>query len=139
MLICPVLQLGRSGVHMDCLAWVNRDSYLPQGSRGLKVLTSARQSFSLHRNGCQSCCNVTSPIRDLQDRVKVSNSSIPKRQMAAPQAVTRAKLGFDPIEVDPEDMLRFAADDPQTMASYSVSDALSTYYLYMTCASDGNE
>ena len=28
----------RSAVHMDCLAWVNRDSYLPQGSRGLKVL-----------------------------------------------------------------------------------------------------
>lgn len=24
-------------VHMDCLHWVNRDSYLPQGSRGLKV------------------------------------------------------------------------------------------------------
>ncbi len=22
---------------MDCLHWVNRDSYLPQGSRGLKV------------------------------------------------------------------------------------------------------
>ena len=25
-------------MHMDCLHWVNRDSYLPQGSRGLKVL-----------------------------------------------------------------------------------------------------
>ncbi len=48
------------------------------------------------------------------------------------QAVTKAKLGFDPIEVDPEDMLRFAAEAPQSMASYSVSDALSTYYLYMT-------
>ena len=30
--------LSRFAVHMDCLAWVNRDSYLPQGSRGLKVL-----------------------------------------------------------------------------------------------------
>jgi DNA polymerase epsilon subunit 1 len=29
-------------------------------------------------------------------------------------------------------MLRFAAEAPQAMASYSVSDALSTYYLYMT-------
>lgn len=28
----------RCCVHMDCLHWVNRDSYLPQGSRGLKVL-----------------------------------------------------------------------------------------------------
>lgn len=27
----------RMAVHMDCLHWVNRDSYLPQGSRGLKV------------------------------------------------------------------------------------------------------
>ena len=38
--------------------------------------------------------------------------------------MTKAKLGFDPIEVDPEDMLRFAAEEPQTMASYSVSDAV---------------
>ncbi len=29
--------LSRAGVHMDCLHWVNRDSYLPQGQRGLKV------------------------------------------------------------------------------------------------------
>ena len=44
-------------MHMDCMHWVNRDSYLPQGSRGLK-------------------------------------------------AVTKAKLGYDPVEVDPEDMVR---------------------------------
>ncbi|KAG1663133.1 hypothetical protein FOA52_000655 [Chlamydomonas sp. UWO 241] len=75
--------LSRHAVHMDCLHWVNRDSYLPQGSRGLK-------------------------------------------------AVTKAKLGYDPVEVDPEDMLRMAAEHAQQMASYSVSDAVSTYYLYMT-------
>ncbi len=34
--------------------------------------------------------------------------------------MTRAKLGFDPIEVNPEDMLRFAQEDPHTMAQYSV-------------------
>ena len=38
-------------VHMDCLHWVNRDSYLPQGSRGLKVLLnllySAHESSQL--------------------------------------------------------------------------------------------
>ena len=28
--------------------------------------------------------------------------------------------------------LRLAAEKPQDMASYSVSDAVSTYYLYMT-------
>ena len=48
--------LRRTAVHMDCLHWVNRDSYLPQGSRGLK-------------------------------------------------AVSKTKLGYDPVEVDPEDMV----------------------------------
>ena len=70
------------GVHMDCFCWVNRDSYLPQGSRGLK-------------------------------------------------AVTVAKLGYDPDELDPELMTRYAAERPQTLAEYSVSDAVATYYLYM--------
>ncbi|RDL32670.1 Uncharacterized protein BP5553_09126 [Venustampulla echinocandica] len=68
--------------HMDCFHWVNRDSYLPQGSRGLK-------------------------------------------------AVTTAKLGYDPDELDPELMLRYASERPQTLAEYSVSDAVATYYLYM--------
>ncbi|KAH7029069.1 uncharacterized protein B0I36DRAFT_363662 [Microdochium trichocladiopsis] len=70
------------GVHMDCFAWVNRDSYLPQGSRGLK-------------------------------------------------AVTVAKLGYDPDELDPELMTPYASERPQTLAEYSVSDAVATYYLYM--------
>jgi len=67
---------------MDCFAWVNRDSYLPQGSRGLK-------------------------------------------------AVTVVKLGYDPDELDPELMTPFAAEQPQVLAEYSVSDAVATYYLYM--------
>ena len=29
------------------------------------------------------------------------------------QAVTKAKLGYDPVEVDPEDMMRMAAEEPQ--------------------------
>ncbi|KAK7210283.1 hypothetical protein V2G26_017461 [Clonostachys chloroleuca] len=69
-------------VHMDCFHWVNRDSYLPQGSRGLK-------------------------------------------------AVTVAKLGYHPDELDPELMTPYAAERPQTLAEYSVSDAVATYYLYM--------
>jgi DNA polymerase elongation subunit (family B) len=44
---------SRCCAHMDCFRWVKRDSYLPQGSQGLK-------------------------------------------------AVTVAKLGYDPIELDPE-------------------------------------
>jgi len=72
---------GRTAVHMDAFCWVKRDSYLPQGSQGLK-------------------------------------------------AVTKYKLGYDPVEVDPEDMVRYARDRPAHMASYSVSDAVATYYLY---------
>lgn len=72
---------GRTAVHLDAFCWVKRDSYLPQGSQGLK-------------------------------------------------AVTKYKLGYDPVEVDPEDMCRYARDRPAHMASYSVSDAVATYYLY---------
>lgn len=68
-------------VHMDCFRWVKRDSYLPQGSQGLK-------------------------------------------------AVTTAKLGYNPIELDPELMTPYAYEKPQTLSEYSVSDAVATYYLY---------
>ena len=44
--------MGRFALHLDAYAWVQRDSYLPQGSQGLK-------------------------------------------------AVTRVKLGYDPVELDP--------------------------------------
>ncbi|ORX34724.1 hypothetical protein BD324DRAFT_652983 [Kockovaella imperatae] len=73
---------SRSCMHMDCFRWVKRDSYLPQGSQGLK-------------------------------------------------AVTTAKLGYDPIELDPELMTPYAIEQPQSLAQYSVSDAVATYYLYM--------
>jgi len=46
------------------------------------------------------------------------------------KAVTKYKLGYDPVEVDPEDMVRYARERPVHMASYSVSDAVATYYLY---------
>ncbi|KAI9351947.1 hypothetical protein BD770DRAFT_393656 [Pilaira anomala] len=72
----------KHATHMDAFRWVKRDSYLPQGSQGLK-------------------------------------------------AVTTAKLGYNPMELDPEDMTRFASEYPQTLAQYSVSDAVATYYLYM--------
>ncbi|XP_043487163.1 DNA polymerase epsilon catalytic subunit 1 isoform X1 [Polistes fuscatus] len=73
---------SRPAMHMDCLCWVRRDSYLPVGSQGLK-------------------------------------------------AVTKAKLRYNPVELDPEEMCRLAVEDPQTLASYSVSDAVATYYLYL--------
>jgi len=46
------------------------------------------------------------------------------------KAVTKYKLGYDPVEVDPEDMVKFAQEKPVHMATYSVSDAVATYYLY---------
>lgn len=67
--------------HMDCFRWVKRDSYLPQGSQGLK-------------------------------------------------AVTTAKLGYNPTELDPELMTPYAYERPQLLSEYSVSDAVATYYLY---------
>jgi DNA polymerase epsilon subunit 1 len=76
-----VAYYGRFACHLDCLYWVRRDAYLPQGSHGLKK-------------------------------------------------VTAAKLGYDPVELDPEKMMDYARERPHDLASYSVSDALATYYLY---------
>ncbi|KAJ3375373.1 DNA polymerase epsilon catalytic subunit [Allomyces arbusculus] len=47
------------------------------------------------------------------------------------KAVTTAKLGYNPMELDPEVMLTYAQQEPQILAQYSVSDAVATYYLYM--------
>ncbi|KAK3581719.1 hypothetical protein CHS0354_015350 [Potamilus streckersoni] len=47
------------------------------------------------------------------------------------KAVAKAKLRYDPVELDPEDMCRMASEEPQVLANYSVSDAVATYYLYM--------
>ncbi|KAG7176387.1 DNA polymerase epsilon catalytic subunit A-like [Homarus americanus] len=47
------------------------------------------------------------------------------------KAVAKAKLRYDPVELDPEDMCPLAAEQPQVLANYSVSDAVATYYLYM--------
>lgn len=46
------------------------------------------------------------------------------------KAATKAKLKYDPIELDPELMLPMAQDNPQILANYSVSDAVATFYLY---------
>lgn len=46
------------------------------------------------------------------------------------KAATRAKLRYNPVEIDPEDMCRMASEDPQGLSNYSVSDAVATYYLY---------
>ncbi|EFN88114.1 DNA polymerase epsilon catalytic subunit A isoform X1 [Harpegnathos saltator] len=75
------IYVSRAAMHMDCLCWVRRDSYLPVGSQNLK-------------------------------------------------AVAKAKLRYDPVELDPEDMCRLASEEPEVLANYSVSDAVATFYLY---------
>ncbi|KAG8905443.1 DNA polymerase epsilon catalytic subunit [Tulasnella sp. 403] len=37
---------SRSCVHMDCFRWVKRDSYLPQGSQGLKAVTTYKLGYN---------------------------------------------------------------------------------------------
>lgn len=43
----------------------------------------------------------------------------------------KAKLNYNPIELDPEEMCTLAVEQPQVLSNYSVSDAVATYYLYM--------
>ncbi|KAI5192514.1 DNA polymerase epsilon subunit 1 [Nematocida sp. AWRm77] len=47
------------------------------------------------------------------------------------KSVTKAKLGYHPDELDPEDMMVFASTKPKVLASYSVSDAVATHFLYL--------
>lgn len=47
------------------------------------------------------------------------------------KAVAKAKLRYNPVELDPEEMCLMASEQPQILANYSVSDAVATYYLYM--------
>ncbi|AFZ81656.1 DNA polymerase epsilon, catalytic subunit a, putative [Theileria equi strain WA] len=69
-------------LNMDCYKWVERDSYLPFGSRTLKQ-------------------------------------------------VCKLMLKYNPVEIDPEDMVHFARSAPQKLAVYSVSDAVATYFLFI--------
>ena len=47
------------------------------------------------------------------------------------KAVTRKKLHYSPDELSPEDMVPLATCNPGVLASYSVSDAVATYYLFL--------
>lgn len=47
------------------------------------------------------------------------------------KAVTRIKLGYFPDDLNPEIMVECAQKDPHRLASYSVSDVVATYYLFM--------
>ena len=106
-------------MHMDCLHWVNRDSYLPQGSRGLKVggwvgQQAGRQAGSACAGNGQptcSCCfcafhaRIKDAPRSLRHMYGMYCLTVP-HVLPASQMVTKYKLGYDPVEVDPEDMVR---------------------------------
>lgn len=47
------------------------------------------------------------------------------------KSVAKIKLGYFPDELDPEMMVECASRDPHKLASYSVSDAVATYYLFL--------
>ncbi|KAM7276901.1 hypothetical protein ACFE04_018767 [Oxalis oulophora] len=123
---CDMIQgecRAKFACHLDCFAWVKRDSYLPQGSQGLKFNNTFFDSLSRKKF---SHTPFTFLLFD-EANVFISIFGVEKGK-----AVTKAKLGYDPVEVNPEDMVRFAKEKPQMMASYSVSDAVATYFLYMT-------
>lgn len=46
-------------------------------------------------------------------------------------AVAKAKLRYDPVELDPEEMCKMAVEQPKVLSNYLVSRAVATYYLYM--------
>lgn len=46
------------------------------------------------------------------------------------KAVTKYKWSYDSVSIDPEDMVRFAKTRPAYIVTYSVSDAVASYYLY---------
>ena len=66
---------GRYTIHMDCMYWVERDAYLPQGSHGLK-------------------------------------------------AVVKAKLGYEPVDMDKEELMEYAANRAAELSVYSASKVL---------------
>ena len=44
----------------------------------------------------------------------------------------QAKLNYDPLELDPEDMLPFASTRPHALAAYSVGHALSWFGAFFS-------
>lgn len=119
---------GRCSVHMDALSWVKRDSYLPQGSQGLKAVTKYKLGYDPVEVRCTLLCACGGTAS--------SRRSVSLRHRLACLLCARCRPHLcDPVagaaQVDPEDMVRLAAEQPAYMASYSVSDAVATYYLYM--------
>lgn len=73
--------LSKAAVHMDCLHWVNRDSYLPQGQRGLKV---GPEIGHMHWRRCDTTTCAAQPLQGGQ--VCVAHSLCKATGMSVAQA-----------------------------------------------------
>lgn len=83
--------------------------------------------FSKNREGCY----LSRPSMHMDCFCWVKRDSYLPVGSQGLKAVAKAKLRYDPVELDPEEMCKKAVEHPQELASYSVSDAVATYYLYM--------
>lgn len=83
--------------------------------------------FSKNREGCY----LSRPSMHMDCFCWVKRDSYLPMGSQGLKAVAKAKLRYDPVELDPEEMCKKAVEHPQELASYSVSDAVATYYLYM--------
>ena len=128
--------------HIDCIHWVQppampvagrdvgrerervgeerNDTAAPDTPGEARLVPSSWLPWS---QGCLPCQGATRPPRASCLGAHPSHRS----------SLWHTQLGYEPLEIDPEDMTRFATEQPQLMASYSVSDAVATYYLYMKC------
>ena len=102
---------ARFACHMDAFKWVVRDSYLPHGSHGLKV-SSALTIYTVRSQRQSRKLNLDMTLSKLIPSIWLCTWTPRRLQLRNAQ-------------------LQFARDQPQVMASYSVSDAVATYYLYM--------
>lgn len=119
--------LSKFSCHLDCFAWVKRDSYLPQGSQGLKVPPTLKM-FCYYTSGSTLFQAIFLEIHIIMIKFWFHVLKLPSSLNW--QAVTKAKLGFDPLEVNPEDMLQFALDQPQVLFFLKCSLLFNFMYLF---------
>ncbi|ELK14230.1 DNA polymerase epsilon catalytic subunit A [Pteropus alecto] len=109
-------------IHMDCLRWVKRDSYLPVGSHNLKAAAKAKLGYDPVELDPEDMCRMATE----QPQVHVPLLSRLPGNLGYGGGPRCWGVGL--LEVLSPLPLTFS---PQTLATYSVSDAVATYYLYM--------
>ena len=54
------------------------------------------------------------------------------------KAAAKAKLSYDPVELDPEEMCRMATEEPQVHIMHAKSDAHTQTHTHTTTTHDGS-